>query len=279
VALSTFWHFRRLAQPSANTRRWKPVLSNLISSDVYLMASADLHLRGSLIFPFTILLLTILKNVFHFQAGADLIVKKLIKLPSLFGYVPRKDFHGNRNAASRSAAGCFGPDPDCERDRRFYSNRSDSQSHLAGSHNMSFLKTSDLVWRDTALYRVVSAFVIAGGISLHFIQLASFTTGRIHRTFSSRCWDLYSRSHFSSSCFAFCPTSGSSWTPRCAHRYSLAVVWELGKYAYLWSLGKLDLSGIYGPYFTSAVVLILWSYISAMIMILGAELAHRELLS
>ncbi len=57
------------------------------------------------------------------------------------------------------------------------------------------------------------------------------------------------------------------------------VVWELGRYAYLWSLRKLDLGEIYGSYFTSAVVLILWSYISAMIMILGAELAHRELLS
>jgi len=57
------------------------------------------------------------------------------------------------------------------------------------------------------------------------------------------------------------------------------VIWELGKYAFVWGLGKLDLSAIYGGYFTAAVVLILWSYVSAMIMILGAELAHRELLS
>jgi uncharacterized BrkB/YihY/UPF0761 family membrane protein len=57
------------------------------------------------------------------------------------------------------------------------------------------------------------------------------------------------------------------------------IVWDLGRYGYLWSLRKLDLSAIYGQYFTSAVVLILWTYVSAMIMILGAELAHRELLS
>jgi YihY family inner membrane protein len=57
------------------------------------------------------------------------------------------------------------------------------------------------------------------------------------------------------------------------------VVWEIGKYLYLSLLKHLDLSAIYGAYFTSAVVLILWSYVSAMILILGAELAHRELLS
>jgi uncharacterized BrkB/YihY/UPF0761 family membrane protein len=57
------------------------------------------------------------------------------------------------------------------------------------------------------------------------------------------------------------------------------VVWELGKYAFIWGLQRLDLGAIYGAYFTTAVVLILWSYVSAMIMILGAELAHRELLS
>jgi membrane protein len=57
------------------------------------------------------------------------------------------------------------------------------------------------------------------------------------------------------------------------------VIWEIGKYAFIWVLGKLDLGAIYGSYFTVAVVLILWSYVSAMIMILGAELAHRELLS
>jgi membrane protein len=57
------------------------------------------------------------------------------------------------------------------------------------------------------------------------------------------------------------------------------VTWELGKYAFVRILQKLDVGAIYGAYFTAAVVLILWSYVSAMIMILGAELAHRELLS
>jgi YihY family inner membrane protein len=57
------------------------------------------------------------------------------------------------------------------------------------------------------------------------------------------------------------------------------VVWELGKNVFVWALKAMDLSAIYGAYFTAAVVLILWSYVSAMIMIIGAELAHRELLS
>jgi YihY family inner membrane protein len=57
------------------------------------------------------------------------------------------------------------------------------------------------------------------------------------------------------------------------------VVWELGKNVFVWRSKAMDLSAIYGAYFTAAVVLILWSYVSAMIMIIGAELAHRELLS
>jgi membrane protein len=56
------------------------------------------------------------------------------------------------------------------------------------------------------------------------------------------------------------------------------IVWEIGKYAYIRFLPILDFNSVYGP-FSLAVTLILWCYLSALIMILGADLAHRDLLS
>src|SRR6187399_2865438 len=52
-------------------RRWKPVLSNLISSDVYTMASAISTCAVLSFFPFTILLISIMQNVFHFDSATE----------------------------------------------------------------------------------------------------------------------------------------------------------------------------------------------------------------
>jgi membrane protein len=57
-----------------------------------------------------------------------------------------------------------------------------------------------------------------------------------------------------------------------------AVLWELAKYAFAWSLHYFHYDQIYGS--VGAVVAVLtWSYVSSLIMLFGAQLTavfHRE---
>ena len=261
-------------------RRWKPVLSNLISSDVYLMASAISTCAVLSFFPFTILLLTILKNVFHFQAGADLIVKVIeAYLPYLDTFPAKISAEiGTRHLGQLqlvsalilivSAIGVFIP-------IEVTLNRI-----WQASGNMSFLKNQMISFGVILLCTILSLLsFIVGGVGLHAIRwLPSPVEEFTEHVFVKVLGFVLSIALFF---VVFCLLPNIRVKLDTTLRASIftGVVWELAKYAYLWSLGKLDLSGIYGPYFTSAVVLVLWSYVSAMIMILGAELAHRELLS
>ena len=45
--------------------------------------------------------------------------------------------------------------------------------------------------------------------------------------------------------------------------------WELAKYAFVWNLGRLDLMTTYGP-LTFAVTLVLWAYVSSLVLAFGA---------
>lgn len=53
---------------------------------------------------------------------------------------------------------------------------------------------------------------------------------------------------------------------------AMGVVWEAAKYAYILALPWLNFHEVYGP-FTIAVTLMLWAYISGMLVLAGAHLA------
>ena len=261
-------------------RRWKPVLWNLISSDVYLMASAISTCAVLSFFPFIILLLTILKNVLHFQAAADLIVK-LIE-----AYLPYLDTFPARisaEIASRhlgqlqvvsalilivSAIGVFIP-------------IEVTLNRIWQAHgNMSFIKNQAISFGVILLCTLFSLMsFIVGGAGLWVIQQLPLSVEEFAEHVFVKVLGFVLSITLFFVVFRLLPNVRVKLDTTVRASIFTGVAWELVKYAYLWSLGKLDLSGIYGPYFTSAVVLILWSYVSAMIMILGAELAYRELLS
>jgi hypothetical protein len=151
--------------------------------------------------------------------------------------------------------------------------------------NMSFVKNQIISFAVVLLCGTLSLFsFLIGGISLWIIKV---TLGHLPFPRAEIFADLVSVKvlGFLLSMtlfllvFRFLPNIRMPMETLIRASIFTGVIWELGKYAFIWALGKLDLGAIYGAYFTAAVVLILWSYVSAMMMIIGAELAHRELLS
>lgn len=53
-------------------------------------------------------------------------------------------------------------------------------------------------------------------------------------------------------------------------------LWELSKYLFMWLAPKLGFEQVYGPFYIT-VTLVTWAYISSMILLLGANLASRDL--
>jgi YihY family inner membrane protein len=270
-------------------RRWKPVLLNLISSDVYTMASAISTCAVISFFPFTILLISIVENVFHFDT-ATLWIRQLIAeyLPYLTissssmssSIALDIQTHGNGRLQlisalilMISAIGVFIP-------LEVTLNRI-----WNAPGNMSFVRNQIISFGVVVLCGVMSlvSFLIGGMVlwlskaTLGMLPYQGFETFAEYLSVKVLGFILSIALFFV--VFKLLPNIRIPFDVTLRASIFTGVVWEIGKYAYLWILKRLDLSAIYGAYFTSAVVLILWSYVSAMILILGAELAHRELLS
>jgi membrane protein len=52
-------------------------------------------------------------------------------------------------------------------------------------------------------------------------------------------------------------------------------VWEIAKYAFVFNLGRMNLQGMYGP-LAFAVSLILWAYVSSLVLVFGALMSPVE---
>jgi membrane protein/epoxyqueuosine reductase len=51
-----------------------------------------------------------------------------------------------------------------------------------------------------------------------------------------------------------------------------AILWEASKYAFVWNLGRMQLATFYGP-LAFAVALVLWAYVSSVVLVFGAAMA------
>lgn len=51
-----------------------------------------------------------------------------------------------------------------------------------------------------------------------------------------------------------------------------ALAWEASKYVFVWNLGRMQLQTFYGP-LAFAVALVLWAYVSAVVLVFGAGMA------
>lgn len=54
-----------------------------------------------------------------------------------------------------------------------------------------------------------------------------------------------------------------------------ALAWEASKYAFVWNLGRMQLATFYGP-LAFAVALVLWAYVSAVVLVFGAGMAAER---
>lgn len=266
-------------------RRWKPILSNLISSDVYTMASAISTCAVLSFFPFTILLISIVRNVFRLESATDAIRVMLeVYLPYIKDMPVEIARAIARQGSARlelasalilivSAIGVFIP-------IEVTLNRI-----WEAPTNMSFIKNQLISFGVIFICGLLSLFsFVVGGFSLWLIrqtlgQLSSPTLDLFAEHLSVRIMGFLLSSALFFVIFSLLPNIRMKLDTTLRASLFTGVAWDLFKHAYLWLLERLDLGAIYGKYFTSAVVLILWAYVSAMIMILGAELAHRDMLS
>jgi YihY family inner membrane protein len=53
-----------------------------------------------------------------------------------------------------------------------------------------------------------------------------------------------------------------------------ALAWEASKYAFVWNLGRMQLQTFYGP-LAFAVALVLWAYVSAVVLVFGAGMVPQ----
>jgi len=272
-------------------RRWVPVLKNLISSDVYTMASAISTCAVISFFPFVILLISMVHAVespLNVKEGTDWITNLMaVYLPYLSGGHGdpaniAKDIaiHGSARIhiisvliLIVSAMGVFIP-------------IEVTLNRIWGSkQNLSFVKNQAVSFGVVLISSTLSIVAfLSGGFVLWLLRntierLEFMSLARVLERISVNLVGFLLSMALFFVIFYMLPNIRMKFDTLIRASIFTGVVWELGRYAYLWSLKKLDLVEIYGSYFTSAVVLILWSYVSAMIMILGAELAHRELLS
>jgi YihY family inner membrane protein len=54
----------------------------------------------------------------------------------------------------------------------------------------------------------------------------------------------------------------------------IGIFWEMLKYFFIWALPILDFESVYGPFYIS-VTLVMWAFISSLILLLGANLSAQ----
>jgi len=54
----------------------------------------------------------------------------------------------------------------------------------------------------------------------------------------------------------------------------VGLLWELSKYFFVWCLPVLDFASVYGPFYIT-ISLVMWAFISSLILLLGANLSAR----
>ena len=261
----------------------KPAVMDLVSSDVYTLASAISTTAIFSFFPFAILIISVVRHVIRSAAAYDAIIGLMRQ------YVPvQQDFiiqsleamtdkFGTIQLLSAvillvSATGVFVP-IEVTLNRTWH-----APANMSIIRNQ-FVSLGLVIW--CGLLALASSYIAGVNLSvirfvfgwLPFPAIVGFFAFLIVKVFG---FALSIAIFFS--VYYILPNIRLSFGKTVCASIFTGVVWELGKYAYVRTLPHLDLDSVYGP-FSLAVTLILWCYLSALIMILGADLAHRDVLS
>lgn len=261
----------------------KPVLWNMFSSDVYTFASAISTTAILSFFPFTILIISFVRHVWKSDAAYGVITGLLREyLPYQQDFITSSiqtmtDQFGSVQFISviillASATGVFVP-IEVTLNRTWHA-----------PANMSFIKNQIVSFGLVLLCGAVALLSFyVGGLNVSIVRFL-FGWFPFKAVQDFLIYVILKFVGFSLSMSVFflvyylLPTVRLSLDKTIRASVFTGVCWELGKYLYMGVLPLFDLGAIYGP-FTVAVALILWSYVSAMILILGADLAHHGLLS
>jgi membrane protein len=284
---ATTWRYLSFGATRAAFRNYRrqlwPAIVSLFSSEVFTLASAIATNALLSFFPFAILVISLVRHVFKLDAAYNVILALLRDyLPSDQDVITQSiaqmtDQFGAVHVLSAliligGASGVFVP-LELTLNRTWHAARS-----------MSFVKN-----------QLVSMFVVflCGGLALLSFYVGALNVSLVRYLFGwlpypgitdFLVWVMLKLVGFALSTslffsiYYFIPNIRLSLNKTIRASLFTGACWELGKYVYVWSLPYMDLGKIYGP-FEAAVVLIIWSFLSAVIMIFGADMAHRGLLS
>ena len=74
-------------------------------------------------------------------------------------------------------------------------------------------------------------------------------------------------------CFKWFPDAPVEWAAALKGGFATALLFNVGKFAIAWYIGSQGLESTYGAA-ASVVVLLIWVYYSAQIVLFGAEITH-----
>ena len=68
------------------------------------------------------------------------------------------------------------------------------------------------------------------------------------------------------------PSAHVGWSVAWRAGLWAACAWEASKYGFVWNLQRMQLQTLYGP-LAFAVTLVLWAYVSSVVLVFGAGMA------
>lgn len=263
-------------------RIW-PAIADLASNEVYVLASAIAFNALLSFFPFVILLLVLCRNVMHWQAGYEAVLRLLREdyLPISQDFIVKNLKAVTENkfgeaalfslcALAFTSSGLFGP------------------IEMALNRAWGVTKHRSLVrGRLLALALVVGC----GALALGSVYITAYSQDLLRSwlgTFSE--WAPVRVLSGAALRVLIFPVTVAIFflvyyvlpNRRIYVREVLPVailtgfLWEVTKYLFIWLAPLLGFEDVYGPFYVT-ITLVTWAYISSMILLLGANLSSRDL--
>ncbi|MBX7222478.1 MAG: YihY/virulence factor BrkB family protein [Blastocatellia bacterium] len=273
-----FYRIGRTAQ-----RLW-PAISDLASSEVYVLASAIAFNALLSFFPFAILMLVICRSILGWHDGYEAMLQLLRDsyLPVAQDFIIRNlrvvTSQYGRNGGlviislgtlAFTSAGIFTPiEHALNRSWKIRERRSAIRSQLVAF---------GLVFGCGALtlLSVLSTALIQGLLRATAPGVFNWPAVRTLVFLCIKCINLPITIGIFFLIYYCLPSRRPSVLRVLPTAVFVGIFWELAKYVFTWCLPLLNFEGVYGPFYIT-VTLVMWAFISAMLLLLGANLSSLE---
>lgn len=263
-------------------RRIWPAIADLASNDVYVLASAIAFNALLSFFPFVVLLLVLCRNVLQWPEGYEAILRLLQDdyLPISQDFIVknlRAVVEGNfREAATLSlfalaftSSGLFAPiEMALNRAWGVTDHRSLVRGRLIA---LGLVVGCGALALGSVYITVFAREVLEGWLG----SLAGFAPVRVLSVIALRTLIFPVTVAIFFIVYYVLPNRRIYVREVLPVAIFTGLLWEVTKYLFIWLAPKLGFRDVYGPFYLS-VTLVTWAYITASILLLGANLSSRD---